>query len=73
MAIGPNNGVAKEVLNFSEGGCAGLNHLPGQIISIHHLHAAITQNLRRRGFAHAHATSQTADFHGQNYGPPTVR
>ena len=63
-------------LDFRERGLAGLNELPREFVGVHHLCAAGAEEFGGGGFAHAHAASQTADFHGSEtagYGPKTAR
>jgi hypothetical protein len=50
-------------LDFGQGGLSVLNELPREFVGIHHLYAAGAKELSRGGFAHAHTTGQTADFH----------
>jgi len=58
-----NDGPAEGGLNFGEGGLAGLNELPREFVSVHHLRASGAEEFGNGGFAHADAAGETADFH----------
>ena len=45
---------------------AGLDELPGKLVGVHDLRAALAQEAGGGGFAHAHAAGQAANFHGAN-------
>jgi hypothetical protein len=75
-AAGRNDVFAESVLDFSEGGFAGLNKLPRKFVGVHHRHAPSSERFCRSGFTHAHAAGQTPDFHRlacQFYGAATAR
>ena len=62
-AIGRDNAFAENGLDFHQGGPAGLDELPRQFVRVHDLRAEGLKKTGCRGFAHAHAAGQTADFH----------
>ncbi len=55
--------AAKFSPNFCQGSLAGFGKLSCEFVGIHHRDAPGLQVLGRSGFAHAHATRQTAYFH----------
>jgi hypothetical protein len=62
-AIRPNNLRAKGVLDFREGGLAGLNDFASEEVGIHDIHAAVAEQAVAGGFAHADAAGEAQDSH----------
>ena len=55
LTVRPEDFSAEDRSNLSEGGLAGLNDLPCQVVGVHHRNPAIAEDLGRSGLAHANA------------------
>jgi hypothetical protein len=66
LAVGGDNALAENRLDFRQGGLAGFNELPRQLVRVHDLRAMLAEKLSGGGFAHAHAAGQTEKFHRRN-------
>jgi hypothetical protein len=76
LAVRRDKIFSELTLNLRQRGFAGLDELAREFVAVQNLRAAGAKKTGGGGFAHPHATGQTANFHWlkiTNYGKVLVR